>query len=316
IDNIHYVKTGEKLIPAGETEFARDATFGYKNSDLTKYIEEKTRGAVKAEEVKSISIEMLESDDIRQVEDVLNSSKNNDRIIVNAKSYEHMEVFCRVLDRVVSGGKTYMLRTAASFTKVFGGVSTIPLLTRDDMISENSGNGGIVVVGSHTDRTTAQLTELLSLDGVAAVPFDSDKVLEGDDALEQEVRRCVELEEHIISSGKCAVCYTSRRKLVIDGETPESALKRSVRISDAVRELIGLLSVKPSFIVAKGGITSSDVATKALGLKKCRVMGQILPGVPVWETGPESRFQGIPYIIFPGNVGEPDSLKTAVEKLM
>ena len=34
------------------------------------------------------------------------------------------------------------------------------------------------------------------------------------------------------------------------------------------------------------------------------MLGQIRPGVPVWRTGPESRFPGIPYVIFPGNVGE------------
>ena len=45
-------------------------------------------------------------------------------------------------------------------------------------------------------------------------------------------------------------------------------------------------------------------------------MGQILPGIPVWETGSESRFPGIPYVIFPGNVGSETDLRTAAETLM
>jgi len=41
-----------------------------------------------------------------------------------------------------------------------------------------------------------------------------------------------------------------------------------------------------------------------------------LPGIPVWLTGPESLFPNTPYIIFPGNVGDDDSLKKIVTMLM
>ena len=74
--------------------------------------------------------------------------------------------------------------------------------------------------------------------------------------------------------------------------------------------------MRPAFVVAKGGITSSDVGTKALQVKRAAVLGQIRPGIPVWRTGPESRFPGTPYIIFPGNVGEVETLKEAVEILL
>ena len=45
-------------------------------------------------------------------------------------------------------------------------------------------------------------------------------------------------------------------------------------------------------------------------------MGQIQLGIPVWMTGAESKFPNMPYIIFPGNVGETDTLRKAVEILM
>ena len=66
---------------------------------------------------------------------------------------------------------------------------------------------------------------------------------------------------------------------------------------------------------AKGGITFSGIGTKALKVRRALVMGQIRPGIPVWQTGAESRFPDLPYIIFPGNVGEADSLRIIVEKL-
>ena len=79
--------------------------------------------------------------------------------------------------------------------------------------------------------------------------------------------------------------------------------------------VIQKLTVRPRFIIAKGGITSSDVAVKALAIKKAVVMGQIQPGIPVWMTGSESKFPGMPYVIFPGNVGGEDTLKKVVETL-
>ena len=100
------------------------------------------------------------------------------------------------------------------------------------------------------------------------------------------------------------------------GTGKPSALLRSVKISDGVQSLVAGLDVTPAFVLAKGGITSSDVGTKALRVRRARVLGQLQPGVPVWRTGPESRFPGTPYVIFPGNTGGPDTLRLAVETLL
>ena len=75
------------------------------------------------------------------------------------------------------------------------------------------------------------------------------------------------------------------------------------------------MTVTPAFVIAKGGITSSDVGTKALAVKRANVLGQIRPGIPVWQTGEESKFPQTPYVIFPGNVGENTTLREAVEVL-
>lgn len=83
-----------------------------------------------------------------------------------------------------------------------------------------------------------------------------------------------------------------------------------------MQSLVGRLAVTPSFVVAKGGITSSDVGVKALAVKRATVLGQIKPGIPVWQTGSESKFPNTPYVIFPGNVGEAVTLREAVEELM
>ena len=315
MDNIHYVKEQDNLVPAGMTEFARDKTFGYKCSDLTEYVEEKTEGKYHKEDCITISLDELNVLDVQGIKEKLMSAQNMAKIIVNAVSYADLKVFCAALVLAMKEGKHYMARTAAAFTKVMGRISDQPLLGREQLEGDTK-NGGIVLIGSHVKKTTDQLNCLKELDGQADfMEFQVNTVFE-ENGLEKEVERTVKAAEEKILSGRTVVIYTSRQLLAPENMTPEEKLQISVKISNAVTSIIGKLSVKPKFIIAKGGITSSDVGTKALLVKKARVMGQVKKGIPVWMTGEESKFPGMPYIIFPGNVGEVSTLKEIVEELI
>lgn len=315
MDNIHYVKEQDNLVPAGMTEFARDKTFGYKSSDLTEYVEEKTEGKYHKEDCITISLDELNALDVQGIKDKLMSVQNMAKIIVNAVSYADLKVFCAALVLAMKAGKHYMARTAAAFIKVMGRISDQPLLGRAQLEGDTK-NGGIVLIGSHVKKTTDQLNCLKELDGQADfMEFQVNTVFE-ENGLEKEVERTVKAAEEKILSGRTVVIYTSRQLLAPENMTPEEKLQISVKISNAVTSIIGKLSVKPKFIIAKGGITSSDVGTKALRVKKARVMGQVKKGIPVWMTGEESKFPGMPYIIFPGNVGEVSTLKEIVEELI
>ena len=316
IGNVHYVQQGDELVPAAQTEFAKDKTFGYTKSAIPEYIEEKTAGAYRAADVTCISLDSLRACDYDGIEAQLLAVRDFGKVCLNAVDYCDLKVFCVALYRAMGKGKRFLFRTAAGLVKVMGGITDRPLLKRRDMVVKETDFGGVVVVGSHTQKTTAQLHELLKLDCVVSVEFDSNKVLDGDEAFYAEVDRCVRAEEEIIRSGKTAVCYTCRKLLTLEGDTKESALVRSVKISDGVQSLVARLHVTPAFVIAKGGITSSDVGTKALAVKRANVMGQIRPGIPVWQTGTESRFPQTPYIIFPGNTGGETTLREAVEILM
>lgn len=313
IGDIHYVKYGDELVPAGETEFAKDKTFGYKSSDLKEYVEEKTKGDYKAKDVISISLEDLRENGISAVEEKLMAVENFGKIIVNALEQKDVEVFCTALYKTIRKGKKYQFRTAADFVKVVGGITDKPLLKRSEMVEKKSARGGIIVVGSHTNKTSSQLEALKELKDITFLEFNSDLVLE--DKLDQEVKATVEKATELIKKGTTVAIYTKRKLLTLENDTKEKALVRSVKISDAVQKLVGTLPIEPAFVVAKGGITSSDVGVKALKVKQARVLGQVQPGIPVWKTGEDSLFPGIPYVIFPGNVGEIDSLKKVVETL-
>lgn len=315
IDDVHYVRYGNELIPANETEFAKDKTFGYRAATMPEYVEEKTKGAYPARNVVCISLDEIHRMAIDEIEQKLLHVQGFNKIIVNAVDYADLKVFCIALYRAMAKGKVFMFRTAAAIVKVMGGISDQPLLERGQMVRANELHGGIIVVGSHTEKTTRQLEALKQLSDIRFVELDATKVTEAG-GLEKEVERCLALEEAWIRDGKTVCCYTSRALITADTGNKEDELRLSVRISDAVQSLVGGLSIVPKFVIAKGGITSSDVGTKALGVKRANVLGQIEPGIPVWQTGAESKFPGIPYVIFPGNVGEDTTLRHAVEKLI
>ena len=315
IDNVHYVKYGEELVPANETEFAKDKTFGYTAYTMPEYIEEKTKGEYKAADVTCISLEDIHNMDIDKIEAQLMEVTGFNKVIVNAVDYADVKVFCTALYREMAKGKVFMFRTAAAIVKVMGAVTDQPLLTREQMVVKETTNGGIVVVGSHTEKTTKQVECLKELKDIEFIELDA-TLVKDDDAFEAEVSRCLAREEECIRAGKTVCCYTTRALITADTGDKEDELRLSVKISDAVQSLVGRLSITPSFVIAKGGITSSDVGTKALEVKKANVLGQIKPGIPVWQTGEESKFPLTPYVIFPGNVGEISTLKEAVEVLV
>ncbi|WP_296560603.1 four-carbon acid sugar kinase family protein [uncultured Acetobacterium sp.] len=316
INNIHYVQEGDVLVPAGETEFAKDKSFGYMSSHMGEWCEEKSGGVYQAETVTFIALDDLRNLEFDKIIDQLCQVENFNKIVVNAIDYVDVKIFAIAFVEALKRGKTFIFRSAAAITKVLGGVPDKPLLTHDELILTENKNGGIIVVGSHVNKTTVQLENLKSSEkDIQFVEFNQHRVLEAG-GLDQEVRRVVALVEDYIKAGKTVAVYTKRERFDLDTDDKDAQLRVSVQISDAVTSIISKLTVRPNFIVAKGGITSSDIGTKGLAVQKATVMGQIKPGIPVWMTGEESKFPGLPYVIFPGNVGSETTLKEAVEVLM
>ncbi|MDQ0253396.1 uncharacterized protein YgbK (DUF1537 family) [Evansella vedderi] len=314
VDNIHYVQYNDTLVPAGETEFAKDRTFGYESSHLGEWIEEKTNGTYKKEEVTYITLESIRKLDIEAISEQLMNVSSFNKVVVNALEEEDVMVFSIALTLALNKGKRFMLRTAATFTKVIGGISTRPLLKRKDLIENNLRNGGLIIVGSHVQKTTAQLQELQTVDSLHFIEFDCHLVL-NKAAFKHEVDRVRKEAEEKVAHGITTVIFTKRERLDLGEGMKEEELKLSVEISDAVTSIVRNFEVRPNYILAKGGITSSDVGTKGLCVKRATVAGQIAPGIPVWKTGEESTFSYIPYVIFPGNVGADTTLKEVVLEL-
>jgi uncharacterized protein YgbK (DUF1537 family) len=160
-------------------------------------------------------------------------------------------------------------------------------------------------------KTSGQVTALLQT-GIRNIEVSVSQLL--DDATQQdEINRVIHQTDDHLQRGEDVVMYTSRT--LIAGNDAESSLAIGNRVSESLVAILRSISTQPRYILAKGGITSSDLATKGLGVKRAMVLGQILPGVPVWQLGPETKFPGLPYIVFPGNVGSEGALADVAEKL-
>lgn len=312
IGNVHYVAEGDRLIPAAETEFARDATFGYTQSDLTLWIEERTRGRVPATEVAVIGLDLLRGPDgAGAVCSLLLGLPSNAYVIVNAAAYEDLEVFVHGLLRSELAGKRYVFRTAAGFVRVRAGLRPRPLL-RTDEINGSGRAGGLIVVGSYVTRTSEQLEAALSVPGIEAVEVDLDQLAEAA-ARATEIARVAAAADEAIRAGKTIILYTSRKHTSAVGRAGELTTSRIV--SDSLVEIVRAIETRPRYFIAKGGITSSDLAVRALGIHRALVLGQAAPGIPVWRTGAESRFPSLAYVVFPGNVGGREALQQLITRL-
>jgi uncharacterized protein YgbK (DUF1537 family) len=311
INDVHYVAEGDWLVPAGETEFARDAAFAYRASDMRRWVEEKTRGRTLAEAVASISLADIRVGGRERVTARLLELTGSQVCVVNAVSMRDLEVFTLGLLAAEAAGKQFLYRTAASFVQVRAGLDSQPLLKPAELKLPDSG-GGLVVVGSYVPKTTSQVAALLARPGIVNLEVEVGALLD-ETRQANEIERVVRQTNQALSQNRDVVIFTSSR--LITGSDAESSLSIGQRVSASLVAIVRAVSVRPRYILAKGGITSSDVATQGLAVKRTLVLGQILPGVQVWQLGPESHYPGLVYIVFPGNVGGPQALAEVVAKL-
>ncbi|CAJ1952092.1 unnamed protein product [Sphenostylis stenocarpa] len=325
IEDTHYVDDSDTLVPAGDTEFAKDASFGYKSSNLRDWLEEKTNGRILASSVASVSIQLLRKGGPNAVcQHLCSLQKQGTICIVNAASERDMTVFALGMIKAKLPslscffaeltGRRFLCRTAASFVSALMGIISKPPILPSDLGIAGERNGGLIVVGSYVPKTTKQVEELklqcgqflksieVSVEKLAMSPIEE---------REEEISRTAELADVYLKAHKDTLIMTSRN--LITGRTAAESLDINFKVSSALVEIVKRVTTKPRYIIAKGGITSSDLATKALGARCAKIVGQALAGIPLWQLGPESRHPGIPYIVFPGNVGNSTALAEVVK---
>ena len=306
IDDTHWVATPDatssELVLASETSFARDAVFGYHTAHLPSWVEAKSDGRWTAQQVKSVPLAV-----VRQgpdaVSDRLMRATGSVPVVVNAAGYGDLTAFVLGLLRAEAQGKRFLYRTAASFVRIRAGLAARPLLTAEEVYAKLLDRPGLVIVGSYQPATHAQLDQLLAAHDLRPAPIEIDVHAVLDDTWSPPDV------DAALQAGQLPIVFTSRQLVTATGE---ANLDIGRRVTQALLEVVRRMRVRPRFVIAKGGITSHEIAYRGFGARQAKVLGQLLPGVPVWRL---ENFPAMPYVVFPGNVGGPTSLLQAARTL-
>jgi len=308
--DIHWARVGGELIPVGETEFARDAVFGYRASDLRDFVAEKSGGAIGPADVASIGLADIRAGGAERVRELLAGVRDGGWVVVNATEYSDLDTVARGVLLAERAGSAFLFRTGPSFVRALLGMGPkAPLRGGRLWPGGRAAGHGLAVVGSHVGQTSRQVAALHARGGVTGVELDVPALLRGDDVITPAVRRVAGA-----LGGSDVLLCTSRTVVAGRDRAGGLAIARTVSaaLSRIVREAVA--GAAPAWIVAKGGITSHDVATRGLGIRRAEVTGQLFPGVisvfrPL-DAAPEAI--GRPYVVFAGNVGDEETLGQVV----
>ncbi len=313
VGDIHWAYTGAGMVPAGETEFARDRVFGYAASDLREFLAAKGGGAIKPADVASISLADIRSGGVPRIRSLLAGTRNGAWVVVNAAEYSDLEAVARAVLLAERAGQSFLFRTGPSFVRALSGLDPRAPLRGQDLAPAaargSSGSHGLIVVGSHVAQTNRQLDALLAAGQLQPVVLDAEAVLSDAPGV---VSATAERVIRGLSSSDVVIC-TSRAVVGGSAERDDLAVARAV--SGALADVVRLaLAGQLAWIIAKGGITSHDVAVHGLGIRRAEVAGQLFPGLisvfrPV-DARPEAV--SMPYVVFPGNVGDDQALANVV----
>lgn len=313
-DDIQWVKGEGGFLPAAHTEFARDETFGYTEKDLRSWVAAQLQRPDAVPTSLSLN-DLRSSDGVMRVSTKIAALTAGQVLIANATHPSDLEVLMLGLLQQQSAGRNPVIRSGPSFVRLCAGQPpSAPVPAETFQVTPGTINNGLVVVGSHTTLTNAQLDHAIRGHPLRVVRLEASAVVDPDPQVgASELARCGDEVLRLLRY-ETVVLRTSRVVLIQGRRTP---LLTNMAVADALVEVVARVAraTMLRFLVAKGGITSSDMATRALQVRRAVVTGQMLPGIiPVWELL-DGLAPGMPYVVFPGNVGADDALSIILDKV-
>jgi uncharacterized protein YgbK (DUF1537 family) len=312
IDDVHLVEQQTERLPVAETEFAHDKTFGYRHSNLRDWMEERSGGIWRSADVHSISLDDIRLGGPETIARKIASSAATPPMLVNAVDGADLDVVAAGVLMLEREGKSVLCRTGPSFVRARSGYLAPAPLTIAQLASEmpQAARHGLVVAGSYTQKTALQVQRALEAGGLAEVEVAAPALLDPASAGAQVEQATSAVLRSL--SDTDVVLRTSRD--LVSGPTEDASQRIGVAVAAGLLEIVTRVLQRghPAWVVAKGGITSSDVAGRGLRMRRAWVLGQMFAGqVAVWHE----PTTGALCVIFPGNVGDPDSLALTVERL-
>jgi uncharacterized protein YgbK (DUF1537 family) len=315
VGDVQLASVGGQVVPVSETEYSRDAAFPYHTSNLREYICEQSGGKVSPDSILSVGLSDIRVGGPSRVAAILEKARNGTFVVINALEYADLEIVVLGVLQLLCKGRRFLYRTGPSFVRALAGLEPKERLTSKEVWPAGRRAGhGLVVAGSHVGLTNEQLKVLEERRDMCRVELDVPRWLAGGNTNDY----LVSLGERIgfELTTRDVLFLTSRNLVVADDK--ETNLHLARRVSSALSQVVGkALSTQICWMVGKGGITAHDVAVTGLKMKRGLVRGQLLPGgVSLIEPEDADRCAvGMPYAVFPGNVGMRSSLADVVSIL-
>ena len=315
-DSVHYLVVDGEPVPVHETEFASDSVFGFSTAFLPDYVEEKTAGRIKAGQVQRFLLDEVRAD----CRERLRALHGNSCCVVDCETQADLDHFAAQLQQTAGEGKRFLFRSAASLLTALAQLPPQPVKAEDMAYYVRERQPGVVLVGSHVAKTSAQLAYLFEHTDVLPVHVDVQQLNISEPSAWSQ--RAAKLADAILSrietahaDGKSVAIYTSREELSFASQAERLAFGE--RLSAFLMDLVQRLPETIGFLISKGGITSNDVLSTGLKLRQSRVLGQILTGCSVIRCPADHpRYPHLPVVIFPGNVGDETALAQAYNILV
>lgn len=283
---VHYVNIAGVDIPAHDTEYADDPVFPFASGALVDYVAEKSARAPLP-----ISIDVVRGG-AETLVSVLQDAAAGSVVVPDAVTNDDIRLLADAIRTARSRGRTIVVRSAAPLAAMLAGVESSGLLATPLIDGKPP---TLLACGSHTGGASAQL-ELVGRSWGPPVVIDTEAALVAPEAAGQDAAA------RAAGASGVTVITTSRERSA-EHNTLHHGERVMLALTTAVRSLLPAVEV----VVAKGGITSAEVARVGVGATSAVVLGQVLPGVSVWRiTAVDGR--EILYVVVPGNVGGPQTL--------
>ena len=294
VDGVHLVRVGDDTLPAHETEYADDPVFPFSSGVLADYVAEKSRRPF-------VGVSL---DDVRagRVAAALLAAPDGAVVVPDAETDADIAAIARGIVAARAGGRPVVVRSAAPLAAQLAGVVSDGLLPAP-LVAEPVPT--LVACGSHTAGATAQLEQLETRYGPAVVIPTDDAFADPDAA----GHAAADAARQRLAETGLALLSTERRR-----RAEHNTLEHGELVMRALTVAVRALMPEVQAVVAKGGITSAELARTGVGATRAHVRGQVLPGVSVWDLVSAEGEDRL-YVVVPGNVGGPSTLVDVVAAL-
>lgn len=292
LEGTHYVNVGGKNVPAHESEYADDPVFPFNTSVLVDYVQEKSGRLATA-----VALDGVRS--IAPLVQAIKSATPGSVILPDAVTDEDIRCIAAAVEQAIGQGASVVVRCASPLAAMLAGVASQGLLQLPVLPAPEP---TLLICGSHTAGASGQIATLEATCGKPLL-IDTETALNAPEVAGQQA--AASLRGRLNERG-LAIVASSR-----DRSAEHNTLHHGKQVMTALTSAVSALRSEVRVVIAKGGITSAEVARTGLAASQAYVMGQILPGVSLWRIDVDGA--QLLYVVVPGNVGDDNTLLKVIQ---